>query len=181
MKFVWCSELAGSLRTQIIEDWQAHGRDWTLPGFRAVAVYRFGRWLKERAKGRFRSLLFVIYRMLHRFVRNHYGIELHETAKIGRRFVVGHQSGIVIHFNSEFGDDCLVRQNVTIGAIDMARITNGPKFGHRVHIGAGAVIVGGVRIGDDVRIGPNAIVMTDVPAGATVFAEPSRIIKMKRS
>ena len=29
---------------QIKEDWIAHGRDWTKPGFRAVAVQRFGVW-----------------------------------------------------------------------------------------------------------------------------------------
>ena len=31
---------------QIREDWVAHGRDWTKPGFRAVAVHRFGVWLR---------------------------------------------------------------------------------------------------------------------------------------
>ena len=29
---------------QIKEDWIAHGRDWTKPGFLAVAVQRFGVW-----------------------------------------------------------------------------------------------------------------------------------------
>jgi serine O-acetyltransferase len=104
---------------------------------------------------------------------------MHETAKVGRRFLVGHQSGIVIHFNSEFGDDCVIRQNVTIGAAGVGRINDGPKFGHRVDIGAGAVIVGKVKVGDDARIGPNAVVMTDVPAGATVFVDAPRMIKVK--
>jgi len=29
---------------QLKEDWIAHGRDWTKPGFRAVAIQRFGVW-----------------------------------------------------------------------------------------------------------------------------------------
>ena len=29
---------------QIKEDWIAHGCDWTKPGFRAVAIHRFGVW-----------------------------------------------------------------------------------------------------------------------------------------
>jgi len=29
---------------QIKEDWEAHGRDWTKPGYRAVAIQRFGVW-----------------------------------------------------------------------------------------------------------------------------------------
>ena len=170
-----------SLLKQIREDWQAHGRDWTLPGFRAVAVYRFGSWVRERRNGMIRSVLFALYRIMYRFIRNHYGIELRETTRVGRRFVVGHQSGIVIHPNAEFGDDCVIRQNVTIGAVNMARINDGPKLGHRVDVGAGAVIVGRITIGDGVRIGPNAVVMTDVPAGATVFAEAPRMIQLRKN
>jgi serine O-acetyltransferase len=169
-----------SLLKQIREDWQSHGRDWTLPGFRAVAVYRFGSWVSERRQGMIQSILFALYRIMYRFIRNHYGVELRETARVGRRFVVGHQSGIVIHPNAEFGDDCLIRQNVTIGAVNIDRINDGPKLGHRVDVGAGAVIVGKVKIGDDVRIGPNAVVMTDVPAGTTVFAEAPRMIHLAK-
>jgi len=33
-----------NLFEQICEDYRAHGRDWTRPGFRAVAVHRFGVW-----------------------------------------------------------------------------------------------------------------------------------------
>ena len=29
----------------IREDYRAHYRDWTLPGFRAVAMYRLGAWV----------------------------------------------------------------------------------------------------------------------------------------
>lgn len=170
-----------TLLKQIREDWQAHGRDWTLPGFRAVAVYRIGNWVRDRQKGLIQSMLFALYLIMYRFIRNHYGIELRETTRVGRRFVVGHQSGIVIHPNSEFGDDCLIRQNVTIGAVNMARINDGPKLGHRVDVGAGAVILGRVKIGDDVQIGPNAVVMTDIPAGATVFVEAPRMIQVKKT
>jgi serine O-acetyltransferase len=181
-KLVTEFDLVASLWRQIREDWETHYKDWTLPGFRAVAVYRFGNWLTHRSEGGVRSFLFALYRVMYRFVRNHYGIELRETTKIGRRFVVGHQSGIVIHPTSEFGDDCVIRQNVTVGAAGAAqngRIGDGPKFGHRVDVGAGAVIVGKITIGDGVRIGPNAVVTRSVPAGATVFAEAPRVIQMR--
>jgi serine O-acetyltransferase len=165
-----------TLVEQIREDWVANGRDWTKPGFRAVAVYRFGTWLKT-VKFRFlKAILFRLYRMMFRYVRNHYGIELHDTTVVGRRFVIGHQGGIVIHPRAEIGDDCVIRQNVTIGAASYDRFWEGPKLGNRVQVGSGAAILGKITVGDGVRIGPNAVVMTDVPPGATVFGNPARIM-----
>ena len=32
------------LLAQVCEDWRHNGRDWTRPGFRALAVHRFGVW-----------------------------------------------------------------------------------------------------------------------------------------
>jgi serine O-acetyltransferase len=137
--------------------------------------------LKERKGGVLRWWLSLLYRLMFRYIRNHYGIELPETAIVGRRLLIGHQHGIVIHPNTEFGDDCIIVQNVTIGNAAVGRKNSGAKFGHRVEIGIGAVILGGVTIGDDVRIGPNAVVMSDVPAGASVFVEPPRMIQMRKS
>lgn len=157
------------------EDWEANGRDWTFPGFRAVAVYRFGQWLMRRPRV-LRSPLAHLYHVLYRWIRNHYGIELYWTTRVGRRLTIAHQGGIVIHPRAEIGDDCLIRQNVTIGAASVERTAEAPRLGHRVEVGAGAVIVGRVTIGNDVRVGPNAVVMTHVPSGATAFAAPARVM-----
>jgi serine O-acetyltransferase len=157
------------------EDWVANGRAWDRPGFRAVAVHRFGVWLL--AKPRIvRAPLYRVYRLLFRFMRNHYGIELPLTTRVGRRLSIGHQGGIVIHPRAEIGDDVVLRQNVTIGAASADRTHEAPRLGDRVEVGAGAVVIGRVRIGDGARIGPNAVVMSDVPAGATAFAAPARVI-----
>src|ERR1700733_9485031 len=65
----------------IREDWNAHGRDWTLPGFRAVAAHRFGVWRMGIRPGVLRFPFSVFYRMLYRRARNHYGIELPFSVK----------------------------------------------------------------------------------------------------
>ena len=166
---------------QIREDWRTHQRDWTLPGFRAVAVYRYGNWASGRPRGILQSILCSIYRVMYRYVRNHYGIELPATTRVGRRLLLGHQNGIVIHPHAEIGDDCMIRQNVTIGSATPDRVfQEAPKLGNRVLIGAGAVIVGKVTIGDGARIGPTAVVLTNVPAGASVFVAPPRIIQLAK-
>ncbi len=173
-------ELIKRLLLQIQEDWIANNRDWTEPGFRALTVHRVGFWAWERSEGVFRSSLLFLYRIVWRYIRNHYGIEIPHTTVIGRRFRIAHQSGIVIHPMTEIGDDCIIRQNVTIGAVTWERFKDGPKLGHRVDVGAGAVILGKVTIGEGAKIGPNTVIMTNVPAGATVFVEAPRVIQMKR-
>ena len=44
-----------------------------------------------------------------------YGIELPYSVSVGRRVVIEHQSGIVIHGASVIGDECIIRQNCTLG------------------------------------------------------------------
>src|SRR5687768_14037909 len=79
------------LRTQIREDWITHGRDSSLAGFRALAVYRLGVWRMGIRSALLRKPVSVIYNFLYKHVRNHYGIELPYTAKIGRRVMIAHQ------------------------------------------------------------------------------------------
>ncbi|MEM7228640.1 MAG: serine O-acetyltransferase [Planctomycetota bacterium] len=165
-----------SLRAQLHEDWLTNGEDRSRPGYRALRMYRFGVWRMSVKPRLLRAPLSLIYRMLHRRVRNRYGIELHYTARIGRRFLIAHQGAIVIHEHATIGDDCLIRQGVTIGAAGTYSIEDAPVLGDRVSVGAGAMILGRVTIGDDVTIGPNAVVMSNVPAGAMVVAPPARVI-----
>ena len=164
---------------QIREDYRTHRRDWTLPGFRALAVHRFGVWTRGLHPRLFRMPFTFIYRALNRYVRNHYSIEIPLSVKIGRRLHIGHQGGIVIAA-SQIGDDCIIIQNVTLGGATPETVHRAPVLGNRVLVGCGAAVLGGIVIGDDVRIGPNAVVTVDVPAGAAVMAPLARIIPLKR-
>ena len=165
------------LVTFLKEDWYAHGRPVPLasPGFQTVALYRFGRWAADQPAP-WRQVLLAAQRIAAIVCRNLYGIELPLDADVGRRLWIGHQSGVVIGHGVVIGDDCLIRQNVTIGADQRNGRRPPPRLGDRVEVGAGAVILGGVVIGDDARIGPNAVVMKDVPTGASAFATPARIM-----
>jgi serine O-acetyltransferase len=151
------------------------------PGAQALIMYRLGVWQAGLQRGLVRSVASRIYGFLHVVVRNYYGIELPASAHIGRRLYIVHQSAIVIHPQVVMGDDCLIRQGVTLGVIGSSRVARqgarrGPVTGDRVEIGAGAVIMGPITIGDDVKIGPNAVVMRNVPSGAVVAAPPARVM-----
>jgi serine O-acetyltransferase len=161
---------------QIKEDWITHGRDWTKPGFRAVAVHRFGVWRMKVEPKLLRAPLSILYRMLYRKIRNTYGIELPYTVELGRRVVIEHQHGIVIHGYSAIGDDSIIRQGVTLGNRYLESPLDAPKLGKRVNVGAGAKVFGDITIGDDANIGANAVVLSNVPARATAVGIPARII-----
>jgi serine O-acetyltransferase len=161
---------------QLKEDWLAHGQDWTKPGFRAVAVHRFGVWRMTLQPKFLRAPFSIIYRMLFRRVRNHYGIELPYSVRLGRRVVIEHQGAIVIHGNSVIGDDSIIRQGVTLGNRYLDQLFDAPILGCGVNVGAGAKIFGKVTIGDHANIGANAVVLCDVPSGATAVGVPAKII-----
>lgn len=157
------------------EDWNAHGRDWTRPGFRAVAVHRFGVWRMGVRPKLLRAPLSLVYRWAFRRCRNRYGIELPYSVRLGRRVVVEHQGGIVVHGASVIGDECIIRQNCTLGIRRMDRLDDAPVLGRGVHLGAGSVVLGRVHLGDGAQVGANAVVLIDVPAGALAVGVPARM------
>jgi serine O-acetyltransferase len=158
------------------EDLRTHEGDWTWGGFRALFAYRVGR-ARFKAHPLARRFLSIAYRLMHRHIRNHYGIELHCSAIIGRRVKIAHQGGIVIHEHAIIGDDCVIRQGVTIGAVGERTREIAPVLGDRVEIGAGAKLIGKIRIGDDSKIGPNVVLTTSLPKGAIAVVEPPRVVR----
>lgn len=163
------------MRALIREDLQANGGETHRPGYRTLSVYRFGVWRMGVRSRVLRWPLSALYRRAFFYCRNIYGIELPYTAKVGRRLVIEHQGGIVIHGNTTIGDDCIIRQNCTIGVRSLDRPGDVPILHDRVSLGAGAVILGAVTIGDDAAIGANAVVLHDVPAGALAIGVPATV------
>lgn len=159
----------------IREDFRAHDRSLSRQGFWTMVVYRFGRWRYGIRWRPLRMPFSFAYKVLKVVAEILTGIELPCETTLGRRFVIEHFGGIVISGDAVFGDDCRVRNGVTVGL----RRTNqpgSPIIGNRVDIGAGAKLLGPIRIGDDVAIGANAVVLTDVPSNSIAVGIPARIL-----
>lgn len=165
------------LLSLIAEDYRANGRDWTRPGFRTLAVYRFGVWRMGIGSKLLRAPFSVLYRTLFRFCRNVYGIELPFSVSVGRQVVIEHQGGIVVHGNSIIGDRCILRQNCTLGLRTADRLDDAPRLMDGVSLGAGAVVLGKVTIGANALIGANAVVLDDIPPGAVAVGAPARVVR----
>jgi serine O-acetyltransferase len=160
----------------IREDYAMHSFSMTKPGFRALLVYRLNAWRLTLRSRPLRMPLTVVGEFAFRFVRNRYGIEFPPTCKIGRRLVIYHNGGIVVHRYGVIGHDCVLLHGVTLGATNGVSRDSGPTLGNGVKLGTDAKVIGGVSIGDGATIGPNAVVMMDVPPGAVAFAPAARLI-----
>jgi serine O-acetyltransferase len=156
------------------EDWRTHERDLTRQGVWVMAVYRFGRWRYGVKPAVFRVPLSIAYKILKLASQILTGIDLPCEAIVGRRFCIEHFGGIVISGDAVFGDDCVVRNGVTVG-LRRTGVAGAPILGNRVDIGAGAKVLGAIRIGDDVSIGANAVVLCDVPARSIAVGVPAQI------
>lgn len=162
----------------IREDWRTYEKDIYRQGLWAMAVYRFGRWRYGVRIAPLRKVLSSVYRLLKVSSQIMTGIDLPCEATVGRRFRIEHFGGIIISGDASFGDDCVVRNGVTVG-LRRTGTRGAPRIGNRVDIGAGAKVLGDIRIGDDVSIGANAVVLTDVPANSIAVGVPA-VIKPKR-
>lgn len=137
------------------------------PGFFAVVMYRIAHEL-------WKSGAFITARLMSEYVHSRTGIDIHPGAKIGKRFVIDHGTGVVIGETTEIGDDVKIYQGVTLGALSVYKEDSNkkrhPSIGNKVIIYANATILGGeTLIGDNSIIGGNVWLTHSVEAHSQVY------------
>jgi serine O-acetyltransferase len=160
---------------EIRSDLEAYGGSWSAQGFWAMTVYRFGRWRYTIRSGIIRKPFSLAYRFLYKLAQVVTGIELPCEVPVGRNFRIDHFGGIVISGYASFGDNCIVRNGVTVGLKNLDEKA-APRIGNNVNIGAGAKLLGNITIGDNVDIGANAVVISSVPDNSIAVGIPARIL-----
>ena len=164
----------------IREDWRTYEGQLTRQGLWVMVVYRFGNWRYGIRSRAIRMPFSILYKFLKVVSEILTGIELPCEVKLGRRFRIDHFGGIVISGDTVFGDDCVIRNGVTVGLRHTGH-RGAPIIGNRVDIGAGAKVLGSIRIGDDVAIGANAVVISDVPSNSIAVGVPAKIRPRKQA
>jgi len=143
-------------------------------GYQAVVLHRIAHWFKAHKV----PVLGPAVARCNQFLT---GVDIAPAAEIGPGLRISHGTGIVIGNAARVGADCLLMQNVTLGAPTVARIGEMPTVGDRVVIGAGAVVLGPVEVGDDCFVGALALVTESVPAGSKVLARAGVEVRARSS
>jgi serine O-acetyltransferase len=164
-----------TLFSNIKADLKTYEGQWSQQGFWVMVIYRYGRWRYGIKNSLVRKPFSLLYRFLYKMVQIFTGIELPCEVPVGRNFRIDHFGDIIISGYASFGDDCIIRNGVTVGLKNIEEKA-APRIGNRVNIGTGAKILGNITVGDNVDIGANAVVIHSVPDNSIAVGIPARII-----
>ena len=156
-------------------DWSREQRNGWDPGRALIASIRD----YQRAgahSGPFACVARMLAVLRHRVWSAVSGADIPLTTQIGGGLLMPHPNGIVIHPDVVIGPNCLIFQQVTLGANNRGV----PRIDGHVDIGAGAKVLGPIHVAAHARIGANAVVLCDVPRGASMGGNPARRIGIPR-
>ena len=128
------------------------------------------------------KILFCWYLVFYRlFVEWTLGIELPRKIVAGKGLIVYHGEALVVNQRVVIGDNCVLRNSVTIGHKKLAdgTFSNCPRLGNNVDVGANVCIIGDVTIGNNVIIGAGAVVIRDIPDNSIAVGNPARVLDKK--
>jgi putative colanic acid biosynthesis acetyltransferase WcaB len=115
------------------------------------------------------------------FVEWNLGIELPRKLTAGKNLIIYHGQALVVNQGVIIGENCVLRNSVTIGHKKLAdgTFTKCPRIGNNVDVGANVCIIGDVTIGNNVIIGAGAVVIKDIPDNSIAVGNPARVLDNK--
>ncbi len=143
-------------------------------GFQSLQAYRVAHWLWGHDRRH-------LARHLQSRTSEAFGLDIHPAARLGRRILIDHGTGIVIGETSVLEDDVSMLQGVTLGGTGKNEGDRHPKIRRGVLLGAGCTVLGNIEIGEGAKIGAGSIVLEAVPPYTTVVGNPARRIGTRHS
>jgi putative colanic acid biosynthesis acetyltransferase WcaB len=166
-----------NLFAYIFQDWKANRGN-----VKARIVLTMFRLVNAINRYMLLKIILFPYLMFYRFfVEWVLCIELPRKLTAGKNLVFYHGQGLVINFKTVIGENCVLRNGVTIGHKKMAdgSLSNCPQIGNNVEIGPNVCIIGDITIGDNVTIGAGAVVVKSIPANSVAVGNPARVLDNK--
>ena len=156
----------------------ANGKfEWYEPSVPVIIFFRIGSYIRSIKFKPVRIFLSIFHLPVYSFLSLLTGIIIPRGCKIGKGLRIYHFGCIVLNPETIMGENCTLRQGVTIGTKNEDHDV--PVIGNNVEFGAGCKVLGKIKIGDNVIIGANAVVVSDVPDNSIAVGIPARIIPRK--
>ena len=138
-------------------------------GYHALQTHRLAHYAwggKQRSMARF----------LQSQCSSRFQVDIHPAARLGKRLMMDHATGIVIGETAVVGNDVSMLHNVTLGGTGKEGEDRHPKIGDGVLLGAGAKVLGNIHVGKGSRIAAGSVVLMPVPAHVTVAGVPAKLV-----
>lgn len=165
------------MTTNMQRAWREIAIAGTLKAKIVILLYRMSTlWCSRNPLSKLLGLPFVI---LNKFIAEClFSVEIPHHARIGYGLKIYHPHSVVVGRDVVMGENCTLRQGVTIGNITHrdGQVSASPVLGNDIELGANAVVIGAITIGDGATIGAGTVVTKDLPAGATVVGQGFRIL-----
>lgn len=143
------------------------------PSIWAVYWHRKGESIDLMKDGPMKKLATSFYWLIFHFVTLATGISLAKSIKIGGGLRIHHFGNVFIHQNTVMGENCTLRQGVTLG--NRYNDEHAPILGDNIELGAYAQVLGKVTVGDNAKVGALSVVLENVPKNATAVGIPATI------
>ena len=143
------------------------------PEYYAIFLLRYC-YINMEATG-FRKLLRIRF---NRLLIHRYGIycNIRKENTIGLGLKLPHPNTIVIGSGVNIGDNCVIYQNVTIGAKKRGAWKEEgayPQIGNNCVLYAGSVIIGPIQVRDNTSVGANAVLISDTECNSIYAGIPA--------
>lgn len=123
----------------------------------------------------------LVARRFMRLLVHRYGIffDFKEGSYFGKGLKFPHPSSIIIGSDVKVGENCVIYQNVTIGAARSGDAAKGkyPVIGNNCTLFAGCKVLGSVEVADGTTVGANAVLLRSTEKGSTYAGVPAERIK----
>ncbi|MFY8349605.1 serine O-acetyltransferase [Pseudoalteromonas sp. SSM20] len=140
----------------------------------AVYWYRHGQSVDLMKDGIWKKINLKIYWFLFHILELVTGISLSKDVTVGAGLRIYHFGNIFIHPNTVIGNNCILRQGVTIGEGKLKGLV--PVIGDNVEFGAGSMAIGDIKIGSNVIVGAMSLVNKSVNSNQVVVGVPAKPI-----
>ncbi|MEO6915942.1 MAG: hypothetical protein ABI151_10085 [Chitinophagaceae bacterium] len=160
----------------ITQDWKINKNN--SKGRIVLVLFRMANFCSKKRGYFYLGLPYLIFYKF--FVEWVLAIEIPFRTTIGKNFSLFHGQALVIHENTVFGENCVVRQSTTIGNKQLKNgYSSSPVIGNFVDIGSNVCIIGDIVIKDNVMIGCGTVVTKSVSGNCIVVGNPG--VEKKRA
>jgi serine O-acetyltransferase len=137
-------------------------------GYQSLQLYRVAHWFWHNGRK-------ILASYIQSRVSQLYGVDIHPAARIGKRVMIDHATGLVVGETAVIEDNVSILHGVTLGGTGKQTGKRHPTIRKNSLLGAGSTILGNIEVGEGAVIGAGSVVLVSVPPHTVAAGVPAGI------